>query len=135
MDEDIVSIEIHISARVIHKDFPLFQSTYPFHIVIPYTREMTCLKECVLTDIPAGSAEVILITQEGARYTENVLIAPDTQGILNIRSPIHIQEVKSPKNQENMINIDSPPESIFYKNTPQGLWLLYDKGRIFVYDA
>ena len=95
---------------------------------------MTCLKECIFVDIPAGDAKIIFVTQEGIRYTENALITPDTQGILDLRTPIHIQEIEVPQNGVDMTKIDIPSDSIFYKNIPQGLWLLYDKGKIFVYD-
>jgi len=93
VDAEIVSVKMDIAARIIYQDFPLFQSTYPFHITIPYSREMSCSKECIFTDIPAGDAQITFTTQSGTQFNEHATILPDTQGNIDMRMPIRVKEI------------------------------------------
>jgi hypothetical protein len=93
IDEEIVSVKIDVAARIIYQDFPLFQGTYPFHITLPYSREIKCSKECLFTDIPAGDARATFIAHSGAQFVEKISILPDTQGIIDMRIPIRVREL------------------------------------------
>lgn len=138
VDEEIISAKIDIEARILYQDFTFFQTTYPFHIVLPYTREVTCSKECIFSDIPAGDTEVTFITQAGAQQNEKIVIRGDTQWIIDIRMPIRVKEIplaEIPKNQSTSVPTDIVPQSIFYTNTVQGLLLFYDKGLLFLHDS
>lgn len=79
VDEEIITAQISIKARIIYKDFKVFENMYPFHIVLPYNHTIPCFKECTFSDIPAGNAEIVLYTQDGAQRREEILIMPDTQ--------------------------------------------------------
>ena len=79
VDEEIISAKIDIEARILYQDFTFFQTIYPFHIILPYSREIRCNKECIFSDIPAGNAEVTFITQAGTQQNEKIVIRSDTQ--------------------------------------------------------
>lgn len=93
VDTEIVAAKIDIEARIIYKDFTLFEDIYPFHIVLPSHHEVPCDKECVFRDIPAGDAEVVLYTESGAEQREKILIMPDTKGSMDMRTPIRTQKI------------------------------------------
>lgn len=138
VDEEIITAQISIKARIIYKDFKVFENMYPFHIVLPYNHTIPCFKECTFSDIPAGNAEIVLYTQDGAQRREEILIMPDTQWSIDLRLPIRTREITL---QGTDVNISTEKDagidagSIFYRNTAQGLWLFYDKGLLFLYDA
>lgn len=134
VDTEVVAAQIDIEARIIYKDFTLFGDIYPFHIVLPARHEVSCDKECVFRDIPAGDAEIVLYTASGAEQRERILIMPDTKGSMDMRLPIRTQKVTL----ENTLNreiVDIDLASVFFQNTVQGLALLYVKGVLFLYDA
>ncbi len=139
IDEEITSVKINISARIIYRDIPLFWwDIYPFHLTLPYSREIKCVKECIFSDIPAGDARVIFTDHMGATQSEKVIITADTQWVIDMRMPIRVREVmveKIIKNQNDISKTDIIPGSILSANTVQGLWLFYDKWLLFLYDA
>ncbi len=138
VDEEVISVKMDIAARIIYRDFSFFQSTYPFHITLPYSRELDCKKECTFVDIPAGDARVTFVTQSGAQLSEQISILSDTRGSIDMRIPIRVKEIalsEVVKNVWDISKIDIDPESIFYQNTTQGLWLFYKKGLLFLYDV
>lgn len=93
LTDDAASAEIDISARVIYYDIPLFQTTYPFHIVFPYHQAVTCHQECRFIDVPAGDATILFRTANGEKFQEKVVILPDTTGTIDLRMPIRVRTV------------------------------------------
>lgn len=138
-EEETLTAKIDISARIFFVDIPLFWwGVYPIHITFPYSRTVSCSWKCVLTDIPAGEARVMLSDRVGTQSIEMIDIKPDTQGVIDIRMPIWVREILPSEVLENWeINLELPikTESIFSDNTFQGLWLFYDVWIPFLYDA
>ncbi len=138
LTDDAVSAEINISAHIVYYDIPLFQTTYPFHIVLPYHQTVNCNQECRFIDIPAGDATILFRTANGEQFQEKVSIMPDTIGTIDLRMPIRVRTVS--RDEIGKSGVLSPDESvmkesIFYADTLQGLWLWYKNGNLFLYDA
>jgi hypothetical protein len=93
VDEDISSAEIRISSRLVYRDFSIFGVNYPFHIVFPWNKTVACKNECIFSGLPRGAAEIFFMTDRGASGSENIVIEPNTQGKLNLRSVILVKEV------------------------------------------
>jgi hypothetical protein len=104
VDPEIVGAKIDIQARILYKDFTLFQDIYPFHIVLPISHQASCAKECIFTDIPAGDAELILYTKSGTQQREKIVIMPDTKGNLDMRLLIRTQKVTLDNTLPNIPN-------------------------------
>jgi len=137
VDEEIIAAQISIKARIIYKDFRVFGNVYSFHIVLPYNHTVSCIKECAFSDIPAGNAEIVLYTKDGIQWREEVLITADTMWTIDLRLPIRLKEIVYKEVDNNIwsvIDSELDMESVFYRNTVQGLWLFYDKGIPFIYD-
>ena len=138
LTDGAVSAEIDISARIIYYDIPLFEATYPFHIVLPYHQTVNCNQECHFADIPAGDTTILFRTANGEQFQEKIVILPDTIGTIDLRMPIKVRTVSR---DEIGKSIASSPdesvmkESIFYADTLQGLWLWYKNSNLFLYDA
>ena len=63
VDDGVTSAEIHISSRLIYHDFQVFGMSYPFHIVFPWSKTVTCgNKECIFSGLPRGDAEIFFTT-------------------------------------------------------------------------
>jgi hypothetical protein len=99
---------------------------------------VSCIQECIFTDIPAGNAELTLYTQSGDNQRKEILIMPDTKGNIDVRMPIRTQKVTLDASRSDILGSkmkDIDPASVFFRNTLQGLALFYDKGITFLYDA
>ncbi len=136
--DNAVSAEMHIAARILYYDIPLFQDIYPFHITLPYQKTVQCNKECIFTDVPAGDAYVVFRTVSGEQWQEKIVILSDTTGIIDLRMPIEVQTVSSQEIGLTDIqtpSTDIPAGSIVSQNIIQGLWLWYDNAQLFLYDV
>jgi hypothetical protein len=134
VDSEIIGAKITINARILYKDFNFFQGVYPLHITFPMSRDMSCVKECIFTDIPAGDAEIIFYTDSGVQQYEKILILPDTTGSIDRRLLIRTRKITLP-NTFNQDVGDTDRASVFFQNTSQNISLFYDKGILFLYDA
>ncbi len=74
VDPEITSVKMDISARILYRDVSLFESVYPIHITLPFRREISCTKECVFSDIPAGDAQATFVSKTGAQFREQISI-------------------------------------------------------------
>jgi len=138
VDNDITAVQIHIAARIIYKDFSFFQETYPFHIVLPYNKELLCSEKCSFSDIPAGESEVLFFNENGLERSERMFILPDTQGSIDMRQAIRIKDVtisQTLEKTDSLINAGINQASVIYRNDIQDLLLFYDKGFLFIYDG
>lgn len=58
-------MRLQIQARIIYFDIDLFGYYYPFHIILPFSREIICDTQCVFDRIPYGDA--VLTVFSGTR--------------------------------------------------------------------
>ena len=66
VDESVKSAEIHVSSRIIYQDVQIFGVSYPFHIIFPWSKIVTCDHgECLLLGLPRGDAEIFFTTEKG----------------------------------------------------------------------
>ena len=126
VDEGVTSAEIHVSSRLVYRDFQIFSVLYPFHIVLPWSKTVVCSnKECIFPALPQGDAEIFFTTERGISGAEHVLIESNTQGKIDLQSVILTKEVTDTVGAGFIEQkIDTVPTGdILYENPIQGLFL------------
>lgn len=119
-------------------DADLFGFYYPVHLTIPFSRTISCQRECVFDRIPMGDGLVTVLSEKPTRA--QVFIEPDTQGTLNLRPAFELKTITD----VNIINQFRAPEitqdekkglNIEKMNTFLGLAIVRRNRDILLYDT
>jgi len=131
-------VELEIQARLIYFDADFFGFYYPVHITLPYTVTQMCARECVFDRLPPGDG--VLKFSEDAPERTRVFIAPDTQGVLNLRpafstTPLDASRAEALRRPFVSWEVQKLPWTIEKIHAIQGLVVTFSKKQLFLYDA
>jgi hypothetical protein len=133
-------VQLDIRARLIYFDADFFGFYYPVHIVLPFSRTQTCIRECFFDRLPAGDGTIIFATEDNASSRTQIYIAPDTQGTINLRPAFTLVSVEPSLTSQLRAPLFSPEERdtlpwiIEVTNDIQGLFIFQGNGNYFLYD-
>ncbi len=97
-------VTVNIQANLFEKRIQMLGFDYDIHFFLPWSREVSCQRECLIERLPAGSG-FIVVANPTKTENINISVIPDTIGTVDLRSPWKISKLSI----ETIQSLQSPP--------------------------